>query len=96
MHTGKEGWEASYYDCSLSPRGKQPEFPVHCIGTGKLSNQIECKHTGVEQTTIHLIGVVPAGVSVVTHQFVLNAPAVVALEFPSAWLGCRQVGMEKY
>ena len=33
-------WVAPYYGCSLSPWGKQPKFPVHCIGTRKLSNLI--------------------------------------------------------
>ena len=36
--TGKNNWVAPYYGCTLSPGGKHPEFPVHCIGTRKLSH----------------------------------------------------------
>ena len=32
---------AALWQLLTSPRGKQPEFPVHCIGTRKFSNLIE-------------------------------------------------------
>ena len=34
--TRGKNWVALYYVCSLSPQGKQPEFPMHCIGTRKV------------------------------------------------------------
>ena len=42
-------WATPYYGCSLSRRGKQPEFPVHCIGTRKLSNQIKSNQINSNQ-----------------------------------------------
>ena len=78
----------------LAEECEQPQPPLpQSLAIIRILQEELFRHTWVEETAIHLIWIVPTSVSIVTHQPVVDTPAVITLELPHAWVGCTQIFM---